>query len=520
MGWQMKQLTAVSLFAGVGGFDLALERSGVKVVASVEIDPKASAILAKQFPNSKLFNDVKGVTGEQLIGAGFDPRNGIITGGFPCQDLSMAGKRAGLGGARSGLFWEICRLLDETKAQYFILENVPGLLSSNKGKDMAAVLEALVERGYRVAYRVLDAQYFGVPQRRRRVFIVGCLGNSGGSPEQILAIAEGRSGYLEACKQKRENLAKKIATGINKSSRKDLSNLAQTLRSGGDGGVPSSRGENLVVQDPEWWNGNNVADTLTVSSNEQRMPDKNKMQMIVFSPHREDGARVNENVVNTLLSSMGTGGNNMPMVFPMHGAIVGAKDENGPDGSGFLGENDPSYTLTASNLNRHGVAIIHNPSSFADYSEQEIVGTLRAGMPTGSEPLVQAYKKNLAEKDEEQWMETDVSRNISVYDNNHEARVTVLAVHKEKVIAPTLSATNNPSRSPQSSEVTAQIEAMVNANSVVRRLTPLECERLQGFPDEWTSGQADQHRYKQMGNAVAVPVVEFIVQRLVRVANA
>ena len=92
IGGEMKQLTAVSLFAGVGGFDLALERSGVKVVASVEIDPKASAILAKQFPNSKLFNDVKGVTGEQLINAGFDPENGIITGGFPCQDLSVAGK--------------------------------------------------------------------------------------------------------------------------------------------------------------------------------------------------------------------------------------------------------------------------------------------------------------------------------------------------------------------------------------------------------------------------------------------
>ena len=514
----MKQLTAVSLFAGVGGFDLALERNGVKVVASVEIDQKASAVLAKQFPNSKLFNDVKEVTGEQLIAAGFDPRNGIITGGFPCQDLSMAGRRAGLGGARSGLFWEICRLLDETKAQYFILENVPGLLSSNKGKDMAAVLEALVERGYRVAYRVLDAQYFGVPQRRRRVFIVGCLGNSGGSPEQILAIAEGRSRYLEASKQKRESITRKITKGINKSSRKDL---VGTLLARDYKGVSSdAAGENkLVVQDAKWWNGNDVADTLTVSSNEQRMPDKNKMQMIVFSPHREDGARVNDNVVNTLLSSMGTGGNNMPMVFPMHGAMIGAQDNNGPDGSGFLGENDPSYTLTASSQNRHGVAIIHNPSSFADYSEANVVGTLRAGMPAGSEPLVQGYKKNLAEKDEEQWMETDVSRNISVFDNNHESRVTVLAVHKEKVIAPTLSATNNPSRSPQSFEVTAQIEAMVNANSIVRRLTPLECERLQGFPDNWTAGQTDGHRYKQMGNAVAVPVVEWIVKRLVEAAN-
>jgi DNA (cytosine-5)-methyltransferase 1 len=119
-----------------------------------------------------------------------------------------------LGGARSGLFWEICRLLDETRAQNFILENVPGLLSSNEGKDMAVVVEALVERGYRIAWRVLDAQYFGVPQRRRRVFIVGCLGNSGRSPEEILAIGEGRARYLEAI-NKRQG---KIATTTAKSS--------------------------------------------------------------------------------------------------------------------------------------------------------------------------------------------------------------------------------------------------------------------------------------------------------------
>ena len=190
-------ITAVSLFAGVGGFDLALERAGVKVVASVEWDKKAQDVLRRHFPESTIFGDISGVTGEQLIAAGFEPRNGIITGGFPCQDLSVAGKRAGLGGSRSGLFWEICRLLDETRAQNFILENVPGLLSSNQGADMAVVLEALVERGYRIAYRVLDAQHFGVPQRRRRVFIVGCFGDSGAAPEEILAIAEGRAGYID-----------------------------------------------------------------------------------------------------------------------------------------------------------------------------------------------------------------------------------------------------------------------------------------------------------------------------------
>jgi DNA (cytosine-5)-methyltransferase 1 len=207
-------MKAVSLFAGVGGFDLALERNGVEVVASVEIDKKAQEVLRRRFPNSTIFGDITEVKGEQLISAGFDPSDGIITGGFPCQDLSVAGKRAGLAGKRSGLFWEICRLLDETRTQNFILENVPGLLSSNNGRDMAVVIEALVERGYRVGWRVCDAQYFGVPQRRRRVFIVGSLGNNGRSPEEILDIRESRSGYLEASKSEGQNPSNKVTESI------------------------------------------------------------------------------------------------------------------------------------------------------------------------------------------------------------------------------------------------------------------------------------------------------------------
>lgn len=212
-------MTAVSLFAGVGGFDLALERNGVKVVASCEIDKKASEVLAKHFPNSKLFGDVQELTGKDLIDAGFDPNNGIIVGGFPCQDLSVAGKRAGLAGNRSGLFWEICRLLDETKAKYFILENVPGLLSSQQGADMGTVIGALAERGYGIAYRVLDAQHFGVPQRRRRVFIVGCLGDDGRTPAKILAIDEGRAGYLEASKSKGKNTSRSASGSTGDESR-------------------------------------------------------------------------------------------------------------------------------------------------------------------------------------------------------------------------------------------------------------------------------------------------------------
>ena len=204
-------MNAVSLFAGVGGFDIALENNGVKVVAAVEIDANARGVLKHKFPNTKLFNDVCEVTGKDLIDAGFEPSTGIIVGGFPCQDLSVAGKRAGLEGARSGLFWEIVRLLDETKAQNFILENVPGLLNSQGGADMATVIGALDDLGYSFAWRVLDAQYFGVPQRRRRVFIVGCAGNNWRTPCEILAISEGRSGYLAESNKSRKDIARKTS---------------------------------------------------------------------------------------------------------------------------------------------------------------------------------------------------------------------------------------------------------------------------------------------------------------------
>jgi DNA (cytosine-5)-methyltransferase 1 len=184
-------LTGVSLFAGVGGFDLAMQRQGVKVVASVEIDSKCNEVLTKHFPEATQFTDVTTVKGEDLINAGFTPRTGIITGGFPCQDLSVAGKRAGLAGERSGLFWEIARLVEETQSEYFIIENVPGLLTSNKGRDFGVVIGTMADLGYSLGWRVLDAQHFGVPQRRRRVFIVGKRTTDGTSIAEVLFKSDG-----------------------------------------------------------------------------------------------------------------------------------------------------------------------------------------------------------------------------------------------------------------------------------------------------------------------------------------
>jgi DNA (cytosine-5)-methyltransferase 1 len=249
-------MKAVSLFAGVGGFDLALERAGVTVVASCEIDKHARGVLQQQFPNSTLINDVKDVTGDQLRELGFDGNDGIIVGGFPCQDLSVAGKRAGLGGARSGLFWEICRILDETKAKWFVLENVPGLLSSQSGADMGAVLGALVERGYGVAYRILDAQHFGVPQRRRRVFIVGCLGDDGRAPAEVLSLIEGMRGNLETSNKK---------------------------------GKATSASTDASTDKASWWDGSDIADTLTRKGDDQRMPDKSRFQAVLYPESQQIG---------------------------------------------------------------------------------------------------------------------------------------------------------------------------------------------------------------------------------------
>ncbi len=197
-------ITGVSLFAGIGGFDLAMQRQGVKVVASVEIDKKCQEVLAHRFPESKIFDDVTTVKGEDLINAGFTPRTGIITGGFPCQDLSVAGKRAGLAGARSGLFWEIARIVEETQTEYFVIENVPGLLSSNKGADFGVVIGTMADIGYSLGWRVLDAQHFGVPQRRKRVFIVGRRGSDSTSPAEILFNSQGSRRSTSQKQQERE----------------------------------------------------------------------------------------------------------------------------------------------------------------------------------------------------------------------------------------------------------------------------------------------------------------------------
>ncbi len=167
----METLKVASFFSGIGGFDLGLERAGMEVVFQSEINTFCRKVLQKHWPTVKLMGDINSISPDDI------PDVNIFCGGFPCQDLSLAnqGKRKGLNGHRSGLFFKYAELIKAKKPKWLIIENVPGLLNSHKGQDFRVLLEQLDELGYGVSWRIFDAKYFGTPQRRRRVFIVGSL---------------------------------------------------------------------------------------------------------------------------------------------------------------------------------------------------------------------------------------------------------------------------------------------------------------------------------------------------------
>ena len=166
-------MKVASFFSGIGGIDIGLEKSGMEVVFQCEINQFCRQVLKKHWPNIRLEGDIDGIKSKDI------PAADLWCGGFPCQDLSLAnqGKRKGLEGARSGLFYRFADLAEQAKPRWIFMENVPGLLNSKNGEDFKSLLYTLDELGYGVSWRVLDAKYFGTPQRRRRVYIVASRGN-------------------------------------------------------------------------------------------------------------------------------------------------------------------------------------------------------------------------------------------------------------------------------------------------------------------------------------------------------
>jgi DNA (cytosine-5)-methyltransferase 1 len=181
-----------SLFSGIGGLDLGLQRAGWEHAFLCERSWYRRAVLRERFPGVPIRDDVRWVAATEEERP--DPVD-LLSGGFPCQDLSVAGNQEGLAGPRSRLFFEFARVADRLRPSRLLIENVPGLFSSEGGRDFGVVLGVLADLGYGLGWRVLDSRFFGVPQRRRRVFIVGV--RADGDPRtaaeragQILAVSQ------------------------------------------------------------------------------------------------------------------------------------------------------------------------------------------------------------------------------------------------------------------------------------------------------------------------------------------
>lgn len=320
----MKQeITMGSLFSGSGGFELAGSIFGIRPIWASEIEPFPILVTTKNFPEMKHFGDIN-----KLNGADLEPVT-IIAGGSPCQDMSIAGKREGLDGSRSNLFREQIRIIKEMREsdraagrtgtqirpRYMVWENVPGAFSSNKGKDFQAVLQEIVsitdeesnvplpQKGkwqtagcimgdhFSIAWRVLDAQYWGVPQRRKRIYLVADFG--GNTAPKILFEREGLSGNFTESREAWQRAAGDIKTGTHKAGTDDVEcyDISDRRR---------------VADKSE------VSPTLTT-----KMGTGGNNVPIVLENHPQD-SRVTiaeDGNVPTLTSRMGTGGGNVPMIM-------------------------------------------------------------------------------------------------------------------------------------------------------------------------------------------------------------
>mgnify|MGYP003334990707 FL=1 len=338
-------MRVVSLFAGIGGFDLGFTQAGMEVVAHVERDMKCRKLLAAKFPDAAMLDDVC------TAGFGNLPDCDVLAGGWPCQDLSQAGKRAGLAGARSGLFYEYARIAYELQPTFLVWENVPGLLTSDDGRDMLRVVMELQRIGYRGGWRTIDAQFLGVAQRRRRVFGVFTRIDSGAARcAEILSLQEGVRGHPAPRREAREEIA------------------------------------------------------------------------------------------------------------------------------GTIGGSSQSGGFRTTDLDNSGAFV---------------VGTLTQGAHPGSYNGQDAYTGQL------------VPVAFSCKDYGGDCGE----------MSPTLRAMGH-----LHSHMNGGGQVAIASGLAVRRLTPLEWERLQGFPDGWTEGFSDSTRYKMLGNAIAVLVARWIASRMMNLA--
>lgn len=417
-------LTLGSLFDGSGGFPLGGILAGIIPVWASEIEPFPIRVTSKRIPDMKHLGDIS-----KINGGAIEPVT-IVTFGSPCTDMSVAGKRAGLCGKQSVLFYEAIRIIKEMRLKtygkyprFIVWENVTGAFSSNKGEDFKAVLEAIISiiepytevplpekgkwpyadcilgNGWSIAYRTLDAQYWGVPQRRKRVYLVADF--AGECAWKILFKSEGLSGYSKESFKAWQRAARSI---------ENSAGTASTLCLNDQGGERMDVSENI---------------TGTLRAESHHPP-------IIFENHSQDCRYKGPlNISQTVSSTFGTGGNNQPFVLNpkkiqnLKNFDIRLTSEGTKNVRNNIYETDVSRTIdTGGNYpasNQGGVAVVSetfSQQSYDGYAENDISCMLKASGGTyggGSETLI------------------------------------------------------------------------CESKYIVRRLTSTECARLQGFPDWWCS---------------------------------
>ena len=512
-----------SLFDGIGGFPLAASRYKIEPVWASEIEPFPIRVSTHHFPNMKHLGDITKINGAEI-----EPVD-IITFGSPCTRLSVAGKHDGFDinfecqgnkdspheiysktiratdkyqyeytttcpvcgqvlfeTNESALFFHAIRVIremrDATNGKYprfAVWENVPGAFSSNKGEDFRAVLSEIAEteipmprsgkwanagmvRTERVdvAWRVLNAQYWGVPQRRRRIFLVADFG--GQCAGEILFIEQGLRGDTAESGEAREGIA------------------ADAERSIG------------------------------------------KAKQYLFENHSQDTRYVGPLEVSpTVSATFGMGGNNQPFVvnraYSIQGSMIGRADKNGPQGDGI--NEDVSFTLNTTD--RHAVAFAQGGMAIVQCIEPGALSrgqgervwdkcpTLRANMGDNQPAVVQTYQK----------------ATVPLMANSHPGSYTGQDAHSDMLVAPyqeTVGFLCARDYKGIGNQYVSEDKCIIAPKYSVRRLTPLECLRLQGYPDWWLDieGASDTAKYKAIGNSVAIPCVQFIMRRIKEVIGS
>lgn len=491
-----QELTMGSLFSGSGGFELASAIFGIEPRWASEIEPLPMLITKKNFPDMPHHGDIRYMNGGKVEAVT------VIAGGSPCQDMSVAGQRAGLDGSRSNLFHEQIRIIKEMREhdrkagrtgkyirpRFMVWENVPGAFSSNKGKDFQAVLQAIVSvtddtaavplppKGkwqsagcimgdtYSIAWRTLDAQYWGVPQRRKRIYLVADFG--GGTAPKILFEREGLSRDFAESREAWQRAAGDIKEGTHKAGTENVEcyDISDRRR---------------VADKSE------VSPTLTT-----KMGTGGNNVPIVLENHPQD-CRVTiseDGVIPTLTGKMGTGGGNVPMIMNEARSVDLRNQRLGDDKAETLhGCGHGSSVATV--IEPTAFHITQDPTAFEGKSPCLTQGNPKTGQATIGVAIPIADKATRYKGGGNTRNNDGSANGLGVGEPG--APANTLTAADRHAVAYAMQAFGQYKESEIASAIKARdfkdsTDLVVEMEYIIRRLTPLECCRLQGFPDDWT----------------------------------